>query len=46
MIEALFGLGKVAESEAEFAIAKKSAPEPWMTNTTEEQLAKLRALQR
>jgi hypothetical protein len=24
----------------------KAAPEPWMINTTEEQLAKLRALQR
>ena len=46
LIEALFGLGKAAESEAEFAIAKKSAPEPWMINTTEEQLAKLRGLQR
>src|SRR2546430_6628086 len=46
LVEALLGLGKAAESEAQFAIAKKAAPEPWMINTTEEQLAKLRALQR
>lgn len=46
LVEALFGLGKAAESEAQFAIARKVAPEPWMINTTEEQLAKLRALQR
>jgi hypothetical protein len=44
-LEALFGLGKAAESEAQFATAKKVAPEPWMINTTEDQLAKLRALQ-
>jgi hypothetical protein len=46
LVEALFGLGKAAESEAQFATAKKVAPEPWMINTTENQLAKLRALQR
>lgn len=46
LVEALFGLGKAAQSEVEFAIAKEAAPEPWMINTTEEQLAKLRALQR
>jgi hypothetical protein len=46
LVEALFGLGKAAQSEVEFAIAKEVAPEPWMINTTEEQLAKLRALQR
>jgi hypothetical protein len=46
LVEALFGLGKAAESEAEFAVAKRAALEPWMINTTEEQLAKLRALQR
>jgi len=45
LVEALLGLGKAAESEAQFAIAKKAAPETWMINTTEEQLAKLRALQ-
>ena len=46
LVEALFGLGKAAQSEVEFTIAKEVAPEPWMINTTEEQLAKLRALQR
>ena len=46
LVEALFGLGRAAESEVEFTIAKEVAPEPWMINTTEEQLAKLRALQR
>jgi hypothetical protein len=46
LVEALFGLGKAAESEAEFAVAKTAALEPWMINTTEEQLAKIRALQR
>ena len=46
LVEALLGLGKAAESEAEFAVAKRAALEPWMINTTEEQLAKLRALQR
>ena len=46
LVEALFGLGKAAESEAQFATAKKVAPERWMINTTEKQLAKLRALQR
>jgi len=46
LVEALFGLGNAAKSEAEFAIAKKGAPKPWMINTTEEQLAKLRVLQR
>jgi len=45
LVEALFGLGKAAESEAEFAVAKRAAFEPWMINTTEEQIAKLRALQ-
>jgi Tetratricopeptide Repeats-Sensor len=44
LVEALFGLGKAAESAAEFAVAKRAALEPWMINTTEEQLAKLRAL--
>jgi Domain of unknown function (DUF6398) len=46
LVEALFGLGKAAESGAEFVVAKKAALEPWMINTTEEQLAKLRALLR
>lgn len=46
LVEALFGLGRAAESEVEFTIAKEVAPEPWMISTTEEQLAKLRALQR
>jgi hypothetical protein len=46
LVEALLGLGKAAESEAEFAVAKREALEPWMISTTEEQLAKLRALQR
>jgi hypothetical protein len=41
LVEALFGLGQAAKSEAEFAIAKKSAPEPWMINVMEEQLAKV-----
>jgi MAP3K TRAFs-binding domain len=45
LVEALFGLGEVAKSDVEFAIAKEAAPEPWMINTTQEQLAKLRALQ-
>jgi hypothetical protein len=39
-------LGNTAKSEAEFVIAKKVAPEQWMIDTTQEQLAKLRALQR
>jgi len=43
LVEALFGLRKASESEAEFVVAKKAALEPWMINTTEEQLAKLRA---
>jgi hypothetical protein len=46
LAEALFGLGDMAKSEAEFAIAKKAAPERWMIDTTEEQLTKLRTLQR
>jgi MAP3K TRAFs-binding domain len=46
LVEALLGLGKAAESESEFAVAKRKALEPWMIGTTEEQLAKLRALQR
>jgi len=46
LVEALFGLGDTAKSEAEFAIAKKAAPEQWMIDTTEEQLTKLRTLQR
>jgi MAP3K TRAFs-binding domain len=46
LVEALFGLRKASESEAEFVVAKKAALEPWMINTTEEQLAKLRALLR
>jgi MAP3K TRAFs-binding domain len=46
LVEALFGLGNAAKSEVEFAIAKKAAPEPWMIDTTQEQLAKLRTLQR
>src|SRR5215510_6894443 len=45
LAEALFGLGNTAKSEAEFAIAKKVGPEQWMIDTTQEQLAKLRALQ-
>jgi hypothetical protein len=45
LVEALFGLGNTAKSEAEFAIAKKVGPEQWMIDTTQEQLAKLRALQ-
>jgi hypothetical protein len=46
LVEALFGLGKAAESEAEFAVAKSAALESWMISTTDEQLTKLRALQR
>ena len=46
LVEALFGLGNTAKSEAEFALAKKAAPEQWMIDTTEEQLTKLRTLQR
>jgi hypothetical protein len=46
LVEALFGLGNAAESEAEFATAKKVAPATWMIHTTEEQLAKLRTIQR
>ena len=46
LVEALFGLGKTAESEAQFAIAKKVAPATWMIHTTDEQLAKLRTVQR
>jgi Tetratricopeptide Repeats-Sensor len=46
LVEALFGLGNTAKSEAEFVIARKVAPEQWMIDTTQEQLAKLRALQR
>ena len=46
LVEALLGLGDAAKSEAEFAIAKKADPEPWMLDTTEVQLAKIRALQR
>lgn len=46
LVEALFGLGNTAKSEAEFAIAKKAGPEQWMIDTTQEQLSKLRALQR
>jgi hypothetical protein len=46
LVEALFGLGNTAKSEAEFVIAKKVGPEQWMIDTTQEQLAKLRALQR
>jgi MAP3K TRAFs-binding domain len=45
LVEALFGLGDVAKSEAEFAAAKQGHPETWMIATTEEQLTKLRALQ-
>jgi hypothetical protein len=46
LAEALLGLGNAAKSEAEFAVAKKTNPERWMINTTEEQLAKLGSLQR
>jgi hypothetical protein len=46
LAEALLGLGNAAKSEAEFAVAKKVSPDPWIINTTEEQLAKLRSLQR
>src|SRR5262249_51562042 len=46
LVEALLGLGNTAKSEAEFAIAKNTGPKQWMINTTQEQLAKLRALQR
>jgi hypothetical protein len=40
-----FGLEEVAKSDVEFAIAKEAASEPWMINTTQEQLGKLRTLQ-
>jgi hypothetical protein len=43
-VEALFGLGRTAESESEFEAAKKVATEGWMIRTTEEQLAALQAL--
>jgi hypothetical protein len=45
-VEALFGLGSVAESIAalEEAKAMKPAPEAWMIESTESQLAKLKAL--
>jgi Tetratricopeptide Repeats-Sensor len=46
LVEALLGLGNNAQSESEFAVAKKVGPERWMINTTEEQLTKLRALER
>jgi hypothetical protein len=46
LVEALLGLGNTAKSEAEFAIAKNTGPKQWMINTTQEQLTKLRALQR
>jgi hypothetical protein len=46
LVEALLGLGNTARSETEFAVAKRVGPEQWMIDTTEEQLTKLRALQR
>src|SRR5262249_20167635 len=46
LVEALFGLGNTAQSEAEFAVAKRAALESWMITTTEDRLAELRALQR
>jgi hypothetical protein len=46
LVEALLGLGDAVKSESEFASDKKADPEPWMLDTTEVQLAKIRALQR
>jgi hypothetical protein len=46
LVEALLGLGNAAKSEAEFAIVKNTGPKQWMIDTTQEQLGKLRALQR
>jgi hypothetical protein len=43
LVEALLGLGRIAKSDAEFAIATQAAPEEWMIRTTKNQLAKLRA---
>src|SRR5262249_51550857 len=40
LVEALFGLGNTAKSEAEFVIARKVAPEQWMIDTTQERLSK------
>lgn len=45
LVEALLAVGKTSESELHFELAKKMAPEAWMIDSTEEQLAKLRALQ-
>ena len=44
LVEALFGLGKATQSAVEFEAAMKIAPEDWMIQSTEDQLAKLRAL--
>jgi hypothetical protein len=45
VVEALVGSGRPDDVvQKEFDAAKKIAPEPWMVETTETQLAKLRAL--
>jgi hypothetical protein len=48
IVEALYGLGRTAESDAALTAAKQMspAPEKWMFDTTEQQLAKLKALLR
>jgi len=46
LVEALFGLGNTDKAEAEFTVAKKTAPAPWMVETTREQLTRLRTLRR
>lgn len=43
-VEALYGLGRTAEADAEFAAAKAMAPEQWMIDTTQQQIDKLLAL--
>lgn len=43
-VEALYGLGRTAEADAEFAAAKAMAPEQWMIDSTQQQIAKLLAL--
>jgi hypothetical protein len=46
VVEALYGLGRAAESDAAFTAAKQMNPTPekWMVESTEEQLGKLKAL--
>lgn len=43
-VEALYGLGRAAEADAEFATAKAIAPEQWMIDSTQQQIGKLLAL--